>query len=1061
MELPEEYENLSPSEFYRRLRPENFSDSRITETVTLPKEVLAFELEKITTNQKENDFEVLGRRMAEKLIAPNLIPQTGPTGGGDGKTDTETYPVSESIAIRWYIPENGWTKDEKWAFAISAKKQWKSKLKKDIESILSTKRAYTCIYFITNQTPSSKKKKDAQDEYTKLYNIDVVILDGKWILEKTYSNNLINIVVESLNLSDVYRQEDKTLGTNDTRRQQRLDEIEEKINNPNRYLEYDYQLVEDALEAVTLTRQLEKPRQELEAKFDRVERFLNKYSNEGQWIRFLYQKAWTYINYYDDYSSFFVQFEKLKEKIKKNVTIVSLEYYATLFTLYRTLYWYKKGNVVKKDYQKERKDIYDYLGKIGKKNPESNLSLTAKTHLVHLKLFETVNKNKDSDALLNDLKGYLLSSEGRLEFPFESFEKMIVIMGDAYAESETYDDLFETLTKLSEIRNSHLQAGELNIKRGGQKMAHHKYRDALIYFGKAVVKLSKEESRYGFYLATMGLSEAYNKLGLYNASYSSKISAISHLVKPWLDSGKIDPKILPLLQTTVSEEILYGRFPHILSWHELYQVVHYQLAQIETDKKPDKLTELDAFLTVRLMNGKVPPDVLKFLPSMCEREGLLLSEDVSFFLLGYLDEVLETYKQIGITTTEGVEEYFHKVADQPLLEQCIYEMNWFHSEKSFLKTTILGSDIELHFDTSSALIIVAETLLAVIEGFFGTSLENIYPTSEKIIIEIKDVSGEFKVTKLDKFNSYVVAFDSSFSPINDYSKIWELSMHLIIQLCTYHFLTDDPKEYIQRLFEKEEINERLSILLNHKIFLKNVLGENPKLTFSDWITSHTKEKPMLREEIFIPKAIEKTKKNKTSKSKEKKQSGIPPLDAIPHNKRKVVSVINNHLWDEAQWKGVAVLAFQDAVGFVLGFSNMEYGNKIFEDWINRIGNVDKDNLIQLSIVTEVDDKHPYWYRVLIAGNLEKYKIDKDSVLVSNMRFHEMNPTNPNNLNMFKEGLSIFKKFKFYPGHIDKDYKVKVNWDLCIEKSDITFMKASEIKESDIESAVLKKPQNIN
>ena len=37
---------------------------------------------------------------------------------------------------------------------------------------------------MTNQTPSSRKKKDAQDEFAKEYNIDVVILDGKWIIEK-------------------------------------------------------------------------------------------------------------------------------------------------------------------------------------------------------------------------------------------------------------------------------------------------------------------------------------------------------------------------------------------------------------------------------------------------------------------------------------------------------------------------------------------------------------------------------------------------------------------------------------------------------------------------------------------------------------------------------------------------------------------------------------------------------------------------------------------------------------------------------------------------------------
>ncbi len=42
----------TPSEFYRMRRPEYFSDSKVSSEVVLTKEVLAFELEKISTNQK-------------------------------------------------------------------------------------------------------------------------------------------------------------------------------------------------------------------------------------------------------------------------------------------------------------------------------------------------------------------------------------------------------------------------------------------------------------------------------------------------------------------------------------------------------------------------------------------------------------------------------------------------------------------------------------------------------------------------------------------------------------------------------------------------------------------------------------------------------------------------------------------------------------------------------------------------------------------------------------------------------------------------------------------------
>ena len=170
----------TPSEFYRMRRPEYFSDSVVDYDVVLTREILAYELDKITSNQKHDLFEGFCRRIAEKVIAPNLIPQTGPTGGGDGKTDAETYPISEDISERWFIPENGWNKDEKWAFAFSAKREWKPKVESDIKNILSTKREYTRIYFISNQTIPSKQRKETQDKLIELYNVDIVIF--RWHL---------------------------------------------------------------------------------------------------------------------------------------------------------------------------------------------------------------------------------------------------------------------------------------------------------------------------------------------------------------------------------------------------------------------------------------------------------------------------------------------------------------------------------------------------------------------------------------------------------------------------------------------------------------------------------------------------------------------------------------------------------------------------------------------------------------------------------------------------------------------------------------------------------------
>lgn len=258
----------TPSQFYRNIRPEYFSDSKIESKVLLTKEQLAFELSQISTNQKHDNFENLCRRLAEKLITPNLIPQVGPTGGGDGKTDSETYPVSNYISDRWFISDNKWNENENWAFAISAKKDWKPKVKSDVKKIVETNRGYTKTYFFSNQKIRSKDKKETQDLINEKYGIELIILDAEWIIENVYSNHLLNEVVDSLSLSSLHREE-KILGANDLLRTEKLSKIEETINNSDRTFEVDFQLVEDCLENAILSRMIELPKTVVIGKFER------------------------------------------------------------------------------------------------------------------------------------------------------------------------------------------------------------------------------------------------------------------------------------------------------------------------------------------------------------------------------------------------------------------------------------------------------------------------------------------------------------------------------------------------------------------------------------------------------------------------------------------------------------------------------------------------------------------------------------------------------------------------------------------------------------------------
>ena len=73
----------------------------------------------------------------------------------------------------------------------------------------------------------------------------------------------------------------------------------------------------------------------------------------------------------------------------------------------------------------------------------------------------------------------------------------------------------------------------------------------------------------------------------------------------------------------------------------------------------------------------------------------------------------------------------------------------------------------------------------------------------------------------------------------------------------------DIKEFLNNLFEKDEVHERLSIILEHHNFLTNILTNKPKLFLQDWINSNVAEYSLLRTEspISINKELQKLPKN--------------------------------------------------------------------------------------------------------------------------------------------------------------------------------------------------------
>lgn len=1053
-----EKRKYTPSEFYKIRRPEYFSDSDINYEFELPKEVLALELKNITKNQKENEFELLCRQFSEKLITPNLIPQVGPTGGGDGKTDTETYPVSDSISDRWFVPENGWSKDEKWAFAFSAKEDWKSKVRSDVKNILSTKREYTKIYFISNQLIRSKDRKEIQDKLISEFNIEITILDGEWILEKTFSNNLIGLVVKALNSSEVYKKKSTRLGPKDAQRIQRLDELEAGINNPNRYFEYDFQLVEDALESAILSRMLEKSKDEVEGKFDRALRFCKKVNNDKQFLRIHYQRAWTYINWYDDYSGFLEEYKIVKKHITPSSNIAEVELLGNLYFVLNSLT--TVGNITQDSVcvKEERKFLFDLLGIFTNDKDKPCAALIAKSRMILLELVENMKDGAKVSSLLSNIGDILEKSQGYLDYPFESFQSCIEELGNILHDERNFDELIDKIALISEKRNSKSAAGIIFLRRGGQKLQNNNYRDGIVYLGKAILKLSKEETKYGMFLALRGLGYSYNHLGLIWASNNCYISAAAISFKSWFETGTFNSQMMQCVKELAFNELILGRIPSFLVWHELYLILSGQIGK-DAEESEGMPTDglMDACLTNRLLNSNF--NLLsqqEYLPDLLEKRNLWISQDAFLYMLGYTKEILDNAKE-AFSDESSLDEFYSLAFSQPCSEQMFYDTNFMSETEIQLTSIIMGCEFIISCSNHIEMLLFAETLLAFLEAFFSTSFKGILPKNEVINIKIlqSNVGNlEFKVNEL--YTCYDITNKDFELRNEERSEVYDFMIRFVSHVAVYSFYVSEPLEYFKKLFEQEEIHERVNIIFNHRNFLFNILGQSPKYFMDDWIdVSKFREFPCKREK---PPVFEK-KEFKNTHSQEKAIN----IENVRHDKRKIYSVVNIQLWDKAQWKGIGFMLHPSyGLGLLIGFNEGDAGRKIFDEWIECFGNEDQQEEISIVITKGVNREHPHWYRVIISSNVDG-EIDDSSenrMLQVVSRIHEMNPENSNNLDNFMKVYSQLNKYKLYPARIDDDGRnIEPFLDKGILKKKITVRDAWEIGENDFEAVVIKENDN--
>jgi hypothetical protein len=1075
------FENFRPSDFMRARRPELFSDSIINLEYPLRREEFDYHLETLTNRKQETEFEYFCRRLSERELCPNLLPQTGPTGGGDSKVDTETYPVADAISDLWYEGVAQKASTERWAFAFSAKKDWEPKLRSDVEKIVNTKRAYKLIYFITNQYVSDRKRAEAEDTLTRRSCVAVRVLDRNWIIERVFARRHFQLAIESLGLTGIAMKTQAVSGPRDTERETELRALEEEISDPARYQGVQYQLAEDCLRAAVLARGLEHPRTEIEGLFKRAERIAEKVGHEQQLLRIAYAKAWTAFWWHDDFDALNQLYDQVESLAAKSENASDLERLLNLWQLLVSTIRQDKFKASQVKLGARTKKLKVALNRLASEKERPNNALAARSNLLLLELTEAVQQKDDVrvNSTLQNLKTVLVDAEPLGTYPLEHFADLVRELGNIFAENVVYDELFENLLTLLGKRRSDGESGQVLIDRATQKLRAGKKYDAIRLFGRAQEKLVKREYRAELTTALMGCCLAYESTGLLWAARANAIAAVVQAFSEFWENGTVIRPALLALQKLVWLELQLGRIPSVLAWTQATDAIaaHLRLkdekeaAFLEARRTQDLVLGI-LFLATPLVD--LPQ--LDFLPHILEQLNLPYARMALLYALGYEGQLREEGWIPEEESEDSVKEFFWRWFNQPAKTDLLPYPDTTVSTKITLRSFVLGAEVIGTAANELPSIYFLEMLLGSIEAFLSTSLDaDVIPHRETLRINLepsKEVLEvpDFRVDVTSGEPTIEVRHSATAVPqtVPGTLALRDRLMEIIVHTLSHLVIWKDIDSYFQKLGGEERAFSRALLFSDVSTSITNILGATPKLRLSDWQAEFRGQNTPLKRSKPWNHGFQETKHPETDQLAAPKTpkfgKGKPPkdlfnMDELKHRDRRIFSLIDSSLWDKANWRGTVFMWPADIDTpplLALAFENAEAAKSIFEGWRRRFGFFDERGELRIAIITGVDRKNPAAYRVHVGTDFKfSAEMSPGQQFVSVSRINSMEPRDLRNLEAFLERYRRAGKFGLAPAHLPYPTATpEVFLELAFGKKKLDVRSAWEIGENDFDMVAI-------
>lgn len=1042
----------SPSELMRVRRPERYSDSERVDAYRLSESELRNHLDTLTDRNQHKDFENFCRKLCERELAPNLRPQTGPEGGGDGKVDTETYPVALDIAERWYAAP-GDSAGEYWAFAFSSKKSWSSKVRLDVAGIIGEKRGYKRIICVTSRPTRQVTRLAIEQQLSKKSGLKIDILDREWIIDRVFSHGHKDIAYECLHAGEFDPSQIK-IGPNDFRRQQALDELEGRLAKPGDQADDRIQLLSDSLQAAFLSRQLERPRIETDGRFKRAIRLARKYGTDNHVLGAMYEEAWTAFWWFDDIAAVDELYESIEElavptghaaEIGKVHNLLQL-LMASAANGFETAEELSIGPRLYRLLETLRALLDDKL------RPSNSLyaeTLLALIELNENRLKGTLGKFDDTWSKLADITN---RATKLAEFPTDMIDSVVSALSDSVPDSSIFDALVEQIADLMAERSRELSAAEFCLKHGERKLERNRPIDAIRLLGRAAIYFAKKESEEKHARTLYCLSVAYHNAGLEWAAYSSGLASLAKSAALSRQGNDVRVEIQEVLRLLSAIGLSVGAFTDCVATQQIHSVIASTFGQNGANACAESASEIDQLLACWL--AVLPSDQvtrLERVPDILATMGLDGARTTLLYRLGYLDLLQSNECFLKDVAEDEARDIIASMASQPAAR--LFRTKLVMLDRAFtgVGSVVMGVAVDIEPENSREGFIQAQTYAASIESLAATLLNTrVHPVTDRVKLLIQREETE-EATVDTGPNGVVIATVPSSWTFSDTTLMPSLKVHLLE--AAFHVLMQiaDPEDAfptLEELIDSENILDRASAFIHAGIFRQWTFG-SPVGQVSDWddvITRAYSIRMDAPDDFLIATDVDGRSPADTAVDADFR-------DLQRHDAFIVDPFIKKLLWKRAFWEGVVFGHNPDRNLPCLGlfFRDGEAGKQIFEEWLTILGNEDIEDRIRVALIKGIDVGSVNSYRVHIRQNeTEKFKASGSQRSVMSMNT-TMDPPNTVWRDTFVKQFESSGAFLLAPASRDSSGELEIYGELAILKKAFYMRDAWKVGPGDLDA----------